>query len=87
VLDGYGGIHPFGSAAPFSNFPYWGWDIGRGMVTWTGSSSGAWVLDGYGGIHPVGTAPAVSGYPYWGGWDIATSLAGSNFGTGSRRRS
>ena len=87
VLDGYGGIHPFGSAPAFGNFPYWGWDIGRGLVTWTGGGSGGWVLDGYGGIHPVGTAPAISGYPYWGGWDIATSLAGSNFGTGSRRRS
>jgi hypothetical protein len=86
VLDGYGGLHAFGSAPAYHNSPYWGWDIGRGIVTWTGSGGGGWVLDGWGGLHPFGSAPTISGFAYWPGWDIATSLAGANFGSGSKRR-
>jgi outer membrane protein assembly factor BamB len=84
VLDGYGGLHPFNGATAYSNFSYWGFDIGRGVVSWTGGSGG-WTLDGYGGVHPYGSAPAIPYYPYWPGFDIATGLAGANFGTGSRQ--
>jgi len=79
VLDGYGGIHPFGSAPPVVGGPYWGgWDIARGIAL-TPSGHGGYVLDGYGGVHPF----AVQGYslppqpangPYWGGWDIARAI-------------
>jgi PQQ-like domain len=87
TLDGWGGIHAFGNAAAVSGAPYWpGFDIARGLVSWTASGSAGWVLDGYGGIHPFGGAPMISSYPYWPGWDIATSLGSSDSGTGSRHR-
>jgi len=87
TLDGYGGIHPFGGAPTVSGSAYWpGWDIARGVVGWTGNGAGGWVMDGYGGIHPFGSAPAISPFAYWPGWDIAVSLAGANYGAGSRHR-
>jgi len=97
VMDGYGGLHPFSvnggqmpSPVPTVNYQnYWpGWDIARGIVSWTasGSGNGGWVLDGWGGVHQFGNAPAISPYAYWPGWDIATSLAGNTSNSGSRRR-
>jgi len=75
VMDGYGGLHPFG-AAPALSGPYWGgWDIARGFdVALNGSNQviGGWVLDAYGGLHAVGSPPALSdpatyygGHPVW----------------------
>jgi hypothetical protein len=33
TLDGYGGLTPFGGAAPITNRPYWqGWDIAIGLT-------------------------------------------------------
>jgi hypothetical protein len=86
TLDGFGGVHPFGTGQAIPNFAYWGWDIARGIVAWTGSGGGGWVLEGFGGIHPFGNAPSVAPFAYWPGWDIATSAAGSGSSTGSRRR-
>jgi putative pyrroloquinoline-quinone binding quinoprotein len=86
TLDGFGGVHPFGTGQAIPNFAYWGWDIARGIVSWTGSGGGGWVLEGFGGIHPFGNAPSVAPFAYWPGWDIATSAAGSGSSTGSRRR-
>ncbi len=78
VLDGYGGIHLFGSAAtsPLQNArtPYFGFDIAR-SISITADGAGFFVLDGFGGVHTAGTAVRPSGtYPYWPGWDIARSL-------------
>ena len=75
VLDGWGGIHPFGGLAlDTSGAPYWrGWDIARSLVL-RDDGSGGWILDGYGGVHAFGAAPPVSGSPYWKGWDIARAL-------------
>jgi len=86
TVDGYGGVHPFGTAPAYSNYARWGWDIARGIVTWTGSGTGGWVLEGFGGIHAFGGAPNITAFAYWPNWDIATSLAGANFGTGSRAK-
>ncbi len=86
TLDGYGGLHPFGGAPVVSGYAYFGWDIARGVVAWTGMGAGGWTLDGWGGLHPFGGAPAVSNPTYWAGWDIATSFGGPNSGAGSRRR-
>jgi len=86
MLDGFGGLHPFGGAPAVSGYAYFGWDIARGVVTWTGNGSGGWTLDGWGGIHPFGSAPGISAFPYWSGWDIATCLGGNGFNSASRRR-
>jgi surface antigen len=75
ALDGFGGIHPWGSAAPLPQAVSWpGWDIARGVAVQSGNTGG-YVLDGFGGVHPLGGAPPVTGGPYWRGWDIARGIA------------
>jgi glucose/arabinose dehydrogenase len=79
VLDGFGGVHPFGRrghappARP-AGLPYWdGWDIARGVAL-LGPTSG-YVLDGFGGLHPFGGAPTPTGaLPYWPGVDVARDV-------------
>jgi len=73
VLDGYGGLHPFGSAPAVTASATWpGWDIARSIaVTHPGKG---YVLDGYGGLHPFGGAPALSD-SFYPGWDIARAVA------------
>jgi hypothetical protein len=79
VLDGYGGLHKFGSAkrGAMRNIPspgYWpGWDIARSLAI-TADGRGLVVLDGFGGIHAVGSVSAPAGAPFWPGWDIARSI-------------
>lgn len=85
VVDGWGGVHEYGSAAQGAMgatvLPtYWrGWDIVRGIAI-TPDGRGYATLDGWGGLHTAGTAQVPSGLPYWSGWDIARSFeyAGSN---------
>jgi hypothetical protein len=78
-LDGYGGVHPFGSAIPAVTTGSWpGWNIARGIARNPSHNSG-YVLDGYGGLHPwagsgVAMPDAPAGGPYWGGWDIARAV-------------
>ncbi|MBV8527687.1 MAG: Ig-like domain repeat protein [Candidatus Dormibacteraeota bacterium] len=78
VLDGWGGVHAFGTAPPVLETGYWPyWDIARGIVLRADGKSG-YVLDGFGGIHPFGAAgdmpPSVSQTGYWAGWDIARAI-------------
>jgi uncharacterized protein YvpB len=79
VLDGFGGVHPFGGLAlDTTGAPYWaGWDIARSLVV-RADGSGGWELDGFGGIHSFGAAPAITGPAYWQGWDIARALVVSS---------
>jgi hypothetical protein len=75
ILDGWGGVHTFGSAKSLPPSPgYWpGWDIARG-ITITSDGRGYGVLDGWGAIHTRGNAP--TGSPvFFTGWDIARGLA------------
>ncbi|MDQ1403725.1 MAG: polysaccharide biosynthesis protein PslG [Actinomycetota bacterium] len=86
VLDGWGGLHPFGDEAAPTTGAYWkGWDIARGMAMLPDGSGGL-VLDGWGGLHPFTTgtaaAPAPTHTAYWKGWDIARSIALLPDGTG-----
>jgi hypothetical protein len=86
VLDGWGGLHKYGSAAfgvmGSLQGPYWaGFDIARSLAI-TPDGNGFIVLDAYGGLHRAGSAPAVSGGPYWYGWDIARSIAITPGGSG-----
>ena len=65
VLDGWGGLHPFGGAPAITNGPYWsGWDIARGLVL-TPEGNGGWIVDGWGGIHAFGNAPDVKPSTTW----------------------
>ena len=88
VLDGWGGLHQFGSSpGPTYTSGYWtGWDIARGAVE-TPGGTGGYVLDGWGGVHPFalgGNAPPapVTTSAYWTGWDIARGVAAFSDGSG-----
>ena len=88
ILDGWGGIHPFGTASTAVTAPaYWGgWDIARGIAMLP-SGKGGYVLDGWGGIHPFAVGgnplpPDILVGPSWRGWDIARGLILSSAGTG-----
>ncbi len=77
VLDGFGGLWRYGSAAvgPMGAIQPWyvhGFDIANALAI-TADGAGVIVLDGWGGTHPRGTAPHVVG-PYWKGWDIARDV-------------
>jgi hypothetical protein len=72
ALDGYGGIHPAGSAAPVRHAAYWpGWAAARAIG---GDAHGGWVVDLFGGLHAYGDAPAVASPLYRPGLDIARSV-------------
>lgn len=68
VLDGLGGLNPFGSAGPIANSSQWpGFDIARSVSLYQTSPAAGYLLDGYGGIHPVGAGvsnptPAYTAY-------------------------
>ncbi|MBM3673552.1 MAG: hypothetical protein FJW88_01165 [Actinobacteria bacterium] len=86
VLDGYGGLHKYGSAATgvmgTLYGAYWpGWDIAR-SISITPDGQGLLLLDAWGGVHSMGTAPRIGG-PYWRGWDIARAIAVSPDGQGA----
>jgi kumamolisin len=80
TLDGWGGVHQYGTTTPVSDasHAYWyGWNIARGIATCPNNANRGYTVDGYGGVHPFGnpTPPLnvnVSGY--WGGWDIARGI-------------
>jgi hypothetical protein len=86
VLDGWGGLHPFGGAPSVSSTASWrGWDIARGVVAWTGTTDGdpgGWILDGWGGVHAYGSAPSLTATAYWQGWDIARGISGGGSSAG-----
>jgi spore germination protein YaaH len=79
VLDGYGGLHPYGAPITIKTSAYWaGWDIARDFA-FLPDGSGGFVLDGWGGLHPFhvngSTATlAAQGNAYWSGRDIARKV-------------
>jgi hypothetical protein len=57
ILDGWGGIHPFGAARPVTGNPYWrGWDIARDIHL-SPDLTGGWIADGWGAVHPFSIVP------------------------------
>ena len=89
VLDGWGGLHSFGTALVETTPPtahYWaGWDIARDFA-FLPDGSGGFVLDGWGGLHPFrlgGSSAPLSavGATYW-GWDIARKVVIGGDGKG-----
>jgi hypothetical protein len=79
TLDGYGGVHPFGSAGAVNGEAIWGgWDIARDVTLVPGSTAGApqgYTLDGWGGVHEFGGAPHVQTGFYSPNQDNARRLA------------
>ncbi|HET7467624.1 MAG TPA: alkaline phosphatase family protein [Candidatus Dormibacteraeota bacterium] len=87
VLDGWGGLHPYGAAITVSGAAYWpGWDIARDFA-FLPDGSGGYVLDGWGGLHPFAVSghalpPAATGAAYWPHWDIARKVVIFSDGSG-----
>src|SRR5258708_29927183 len=96
ILDGYGGLHPYGRPLLVNAPAYWsGWDIARAFA-FLPDGSGGYVLDGYGGLHAFsvdrfgqrgfavanGLPPPTQGGPHWSGWDIARKVVIFDDGTG-----
>lgn len=88
VLDGWGGMHPFGSGIKtLVTTAFWpNWDIARDFA-WLPDGSGGYVLDGWGGLHPFAVngapmPPALYGTTYWAHWDIARKVVIFSDGTG-----
>jgi hypothetical protein len=82
VLDGSGGIHPFGGAPPFLTATYWpGMDIARGIALRPDGSSG-WVVDGWGGVHSVGGIPEIGLTGDLPGQDTARGIVATDSGGG-----
>jgi len=87
VLDGYGGLHPYGAPITITTHDYWAsWDIARDFA-FLPNGSGGLVLDGWGGLHPFhvnGSTAAITvqGNAYWWGWDIARKVVVFADGTG-----
>src|SRR5438132_761928 len=80
VLDGFGGLHPFGSPTlQVGQEPYYlNHDVARDFV-FLPDGTGGYELDGYGGIHPFSIGsnamPAAAGqYPYFPGQDLAKKI-------------
>ena len=73
TVDGYGGIHPDGSAPALSSNVYWPYfDIARGVAL-DGDGLGGYLLDAFGGLHAVGDATRIPASFYF-GFDIARSV-------------
>ncbi|MBA2624287.1 MAG: M23 family metallopeptidase, partial [Acidimicrobiia bacterium] len=83
VLDGFGGLHHFGSASRLRGLsgPYWpGQDLAKDLAI-TPSGGGFALLDAYGAVHVRGDAPRPPA-TYWPGWDIARGVAITPSGRG-----
>jgi hypothetical protein len=78
TLDGYGGVHPAGTAPVEIAGPSWSCDIARGLAVFS-DGSGGYVLDGWGAAHPFavsgGSLPPTPAGPYFPNFDIARAIA------------
>ncbi len=78
TLDGFGGLHTFGTESPVAAGAYWsGWDIARAVrftTTSTAAHPQGWVLDGWGGCHAFGGAPEIPIGGYWPNTNLAVQL-------------
>jgi hypothetical protein len=82
VLDGLGGLHPFGidgnaPPATVTGNEYRNEDWARGVAILQ-DGSGGYVVDGHGDAHPFSigsgaTPPELTGLPHW-DWDIARGI-------------
>ena len=68
VLDGWGGLHPVGSAPALSTTALWpNKDIAFSLALFP-DATGGYVMDGWGQLHAVGSAPGADSNVYWPHW-------------------
>ena len=86
VLDGFGGLHPYGATITIKTSQYWaGKDIARDFA-FLPDGTGGYVLDEYGGLHPFGVnghanPAAATGAAHW-SKDLARRVVIFSDGTG-----
>jgi Papain-like cysteine protease AvrRpt2 len=74
VLDGWGGVHPVGSAPALTTTASWPHkDIAQSLGLFP-DGTGGYVMDAWGGLHPVGVAPQITDGPSWQDWNIAREV-------------
>lgn len=79
VLDGFGGVHAGGGAAPVGGIPYFGFDIAKGIAYIPAAAGdGVVVLDGFGGVHPSTSLGAVAPVTPYFGFNIARAITYRN---------
>jgi len=78
TLDGWGGLHQFGSAGAVRSSGFWpSWDIARAVRLSPASTAAqpqGWMMDGWGGMHAFGGAPIIYAYAYWPNREVAMQL-------------
>jgi len=84
VLDGWGGVHPLGSAPALSTTASWpAKDIAFSLSLFP-DGTGGYVMDGWGQLHPVGSAPSVDSHVYWPHWIGAREIVMAPWSTSAR---
>ena len=74
VLDGWGGVHPVGNAAPLATSASWPHRDEAQSLALFPDGSGGYVMDANGGIHAVGAAPQIVSGAYWDGLNFARAI-------------
>jgi len=74
VLDGWGGVHPVGSAPGLATTASWPHrDIAQSLAMFP-DGSGGYVMDGWGALHAVGAAPQIASGALWDKWNFARAV-------------
>ena len=74
VLDGLGGVHPFGGAPRLRTFFHSDAGTARGIVLY-GSGSSGFVVNSDGRVFPIGKAPLVGTSRTWVGRGLTRGVA------------
>ncbi|HKC20066.1 MAG TPA: hypothetical protein VKE27_10590 [Candidatus Dormibacteraeota bacterium] len=84
VLDGWGGVHPAGTAPALKTTASWPTkDIAFSLALFP-DGSGGYVMDGWGQLHPVGSAPDVDSHVYWPHWIGAREIVMAPWSSSTR---
>src|SRR5438105_4804883 len=74
VLDGWGGVHPVGSAPQLATTASWPHRDEAQSLALFPDGTGGYVMDANGGIHAVGAAPRIASGAYWDGLNFARAI-------------
>src|SRR5256714_14181637 len=75
VLDGWGGVHPVGSARPLATTASWPHRDEAQSLALFPDGTGGYVMGANGGIHAGGAAPHTPSRAHWGGPNFPRAIA------------
>lgn len=84
VLDGWGGVHPLGSAPNLTTNASWPHRDEAQSLALFPDGSGGYVMDANGGIHAVGAAPKIESSAYWVGLNFARAIVMAPWSSAAR---